>query len=319
MVAAEACGHGRVAGISTRKESEPPSATCVAIKGHADDSAVRALVLGGRGFIGRALCARLRADGWMVWVRDLPEHDLARGNCWWDTIETGWDVVYLLAATLGVDTVTSDPARVLRTNLRIVQNVLDWLPNRGETLVFASTSEVYAASVARGLAPVPTPEGVELLADPVSPRGAYALSKIVGESMVRHGHGRSVIVRFHNVYGPGQSRGFVIPELIHGAPVHNPSATRAFCYIDDAVEGTILAAQHPGEVFNVGNDEEVRIGDLAHMIQGDTISLVVSGARQGDPLRRCPDLTKLRALGYAPKVSLVAGLARTRAWWRTRG
>ena len=229
------------------------------------------------------------------------------------------DVVYLLAATLGVDTVESDPGAVLRTNIRIVQNVLDWLPNKGETLVFASSSEVYAASVAAGLADVPTREDVPLLADPVSPRGAYALSKIVGESLVRHGHGRAVTVRYHNIYGPGQGRGFVIPELIHGAPVHNPSATRAFCYIDDAVEGTILAAQHPGEVFNVGNDEEVRIGDLAHMIQGDTISLVVSGARQGDPLRRCPDLTKLRALGYAPKVSLAEGLARTRAWWRARG
>ena len=237
----------------------------------------------------------------------------------WGHTHHVFDTVYLLAATLGVDTVTSDPGAVLRTNIRIVQNVLDWLPNGGETLVFASTSEVYAASVAAHLAPIPTPEDVPLLADPVSTRGAYALSKIVGEGMVRHGHARHVILRYHNVYGPGQGRGFVIPELIHGAPVHNPAATRAFCYIDDAVEGTLLAAQHPGEVVNVGNDEEVRIGDLAHMIQGDTISLVVSGARQGDPLRRCPDLTKLRALGYAPKVSLAEGLARTRAWWRARG
>ena len=229
-----------------------------------------------------------------------------------------WDVVYLLAATLGVDTVTSDPARVLRTNIRIVQNVLDWLPNRGETLVFASTSEVYAESVQAGLAGVPTGEQVPLLCDPKSARGAYALSKITGEAMVRHAHARWVILRYHNVYGPGQGRGFVIPELIHGAPVHNPAATRAFCYIDDAVEGTLLAAQHPGEVFNVGNDVESTITEVQRVVNPGGLCCIAS-PRAGDPLRRCPDLTKLRALGYAPKVSLAEGLARTRAWWRTRG
>ena len=263
---------------------------------------------------------RLVADGAVVDVVDLPETDLTWGddNAWpyWELKH--YDTVYLLAATLGVDTVTSDPGAVLRTNITIVQNVLDWLPNEGETLVFASTSEVYAAAVAQGLAPIPTPEDVPLLVDDRSRRGAYATSKIAGEALVRHAHARWVILRYHNVYGPGQGRGFVIPELIHGAPVHHPAATRAFCYIDDAVEGTLLASQHPGEVFNVGNDVESTITEVQRVVNPGGLCCIAS-PRAGDPLRRCPDLTKLRALGYAPKVSLAEGLARTRAWWRARG
>lgn len=104
----------------------------------------------------------------------------------------------------------------------------------------------------------------------------------------------------------------MIPELIHGAAVHNVDTTRAFCYVDDAVEGTILASQHPGEVFNVGNDEEVTIGAVARMLQG---TVEVGEPRAGDPARRCPDLTKLRGLGYVPKVGLEEGLRRTRAWY----
>lgn len=248
--------------------------------------------------------------GWDLPTTDLT-HEITRP---WE----GWDVVYLLAATLGVDNVCSDPAKVLRTNTRIVQNVLDWLPNKGETIVFASSSEVYAASVAAGLCGVPTPEDVPLLVDP-SPRGAYALSKIAGEQLVRHGHARWVIVRYHNVYGPGQARGFVIPELIHGpAEVHNPSARRAFCYVSDAVEATILASQHPGEVFNIGSDEEVSIGKLAHMIVGPGAGYLVGEPRPGDPVRRCPDLTKLKRLtGFTARVSLTEGLSRTLAWYRS--
>ena len=165
---------------------------------------MRALVLGGKGFIGQALVERLDADGARVWSFDLADYDLTKGSPGFDA---KWDVVYLLAATLGVDTVTSDPARVLRTNIRIVQNVLDWLPGKGETLVFASTSEVYAESVRQGLAPVPTSEDVPLLAPVDSKRGAYAVSKLAGECLVRHGHPRAVILRYHNVYGPGQGRG----------------------------------------------------------------------------------------------------------------
>ena len=283
-----------------------------ALRGHAVDgvSHLRALVLGGKGFIGRALVTRLGATS-----MDVDAWDLRRPvpSALW----LGWDVVYLMAATLGVDTVCGDPANVLKTNISIVQNVLDWLPNRGETFVFASTSEVYALSVARGLAPIPTPEDVPLLVDPGDKRGSYALSKVAGESMVRHGHAQWVIVRYHNVYGPGQSRrGFVIPELIHGAPVHNPSTTRAFCYIDDAVEATILASQHPGQVFNIGNDEEVSIGHVAHMLRGTQIQLGI--ARDHDPLRRCPDLTKLKTFtGFQPKISLAEGLQRTQVWYRS--
>ena len=277
---------------------------------------MRALVLGGAGFIGSHLVQRLRADGAHVKSIDKDDVDLrAPPNTW--MVANSYDVVYLLAATLGVDNVCGDPAEVLRTNIRIVQTVLDRLPNAGETLVYASTSETYALSVARGLAPVPTPEDVPLLADPITPRGAYALSKITGEAMVRHGHSKAVILRYHNVYGPGQARGFVIPELIHGAPVHNPEHTRAFCYIDDAVAQTIAASQHPGQVINIGTTHEVPIGYVAILLQG---TYRVADARPGDPPRRCPDTTRLQRLTgiTAEGTPLSIGLKRTEDWWHDR-
>lgn len=280
---------------------------------------MRALVLGGHGFIGQHLIHRLTLDGHEVFPMDLPEDDLT-GETPYETIPAdGWDWVFLLAARLGVAAVEAAPYEILRDNVRIVQNVLDWLPNQGETLVYASSSEVYAESVRAGLAPVPTPEEVPLLADPVSGRGAYALSKIAGESLVRHGHAKWVILRYHNVYGPGQRRGFVIPDLIRGtAAVQNPSHTRAFCYIDDAVEATIRCATSPwtvNHVINVGSTDEVSIADLASRIRGPVFDSV--STTDGSPPRRCPVTHRLQNLtGFTPQTPLAEGLRKTIEWWK---
>ena len=197
----------------------------------------RALLLGGAGFIGAHLAARLLDDGHAVTLVDdlsrgrrdaeleslagrgvvFMERDLTRPDALAD-LPRDWDHVYLLAAVVGVRNVERDPARVLRVNGLAVLHALDWLPGHGERLFFASTSETYAGGVMAGALPVPTPEAVPLaVPDVAAPRFAYAISKIFGEAAVLHATrargARCVVGRFHNVYGPRMGADHVIPEL----------------------------------------------------------------------------------------------------------
>lgn len=316
----------------------------------------RILVLGGAGFIGYHLAARLADEGHALTLVD----DLSRGRSdavlaelcarpgvrfvqadltapgALDGLSRQWDQVYMLAAVVGVRNVERDPARVIRTNTLALMAVLDWLPAAGETLFFSSTSEVYAGSVGLGLAPVPTPEDVPLaIADAAAPRAAYAISKLLGEAAVIHaGRARGlrwVIGRYHNVYGPRMGADHVIPEMALRAIrredpflVYGPGQRRAFCHVADAVEATLRLAtteSAAGHVVNIGNDsDETVIEDLAVLVcrrAGYAPALERRPAPVGSPERRCPDLTRLHALtGLTPKVSLEAGVAETLDWYR---
>lgn len=316
----------------------------------------RVLVLGGAGFIGAHLAARLAAEGHALTLVDdlsrgrrdatlealaarpnvsLVEADLTRPGAL-AALPRDWDHVYMLAAVVGVRNVETDPARVVRVNSLALLHLLDWLPGRGEVLFFASTSETYAGGVAAGQVPVPTPEAVPLgVPDVAAPRFAYAASKILGEAAVLHtarARGlRAVIGRFHNVYGPRMGADHVIPELSLRAlrredpfPVFGAEQRRAFCHVADALEAmTRLVATEGawGQVVNIGNDtEETPIGDLLALILRLARFAPRVEARPAPPgsvARRCPDLSRLRALtGFAPKVSLETGTAETFAWYR---
>jgi UDP-glucose 4-epimerase/UDP-glucuronate decarboxylase len=312
---------------------------------------MKALVLGGAGFIGVHMTRRLVADGHEVTVvddfsrgRNDPElselnvpvisGDLTDPRAF-DAIPHGWDQVYMLAAVVGVRNVEKDPARVVRTNTLALLNTLDWL-QPGEKLFFASTSEVYAGGVSAGIVPVPTPETVPLMIEDITaPRFAYAGSKLLGEQAVVH-MGRAkdipfVIGRFHNVYGPRMGADHVIPELSLRAirredpfKVFGTDQYRAFCYVDDAVEAMIrLMDQAAGEIVHIGNDsEETNIGDLTKLVlrvADHFPALDVEDAPAGSVARRCPDLARLRALtGFEPVVSLEEGVRRTFEWYRGR-
>jgi nucleoside-diphosphate-sugar epimerase len=314
---------------------------------------MKALVLGGAGFIGVHMTRRLVADGHDVTVvddfsrgRNDPElselnvpvisADLTDPRAF-DAIPHGWDQVYMLAAVVGVRNVEKDPARVVRTNTLALLNTLDWL-QPGEKLFFASTSEVYAGGVSAGIVPVPTPETVPLMIEDITaPRFAYAASKMLGEEAVVH-MGRAsdipfVIGRFHNVYGPRMGADHVIPELSLRAirredpfKVFGTDQYRAFCYVDDAVEAMLslmTSDKAAGEIVHIGNDgEETNIGDLTKLVlrvADHFPALDVEDAPVGSVARRCPDLTKLRALtGFEPVVSLEEGVRRTFEWYRGR-
>ncbi|MBO3750455.1 NAD-dependent epimerase/dehydratase family protein [Streptosporangiaceae bacterium NEAU-GS5] len=306
---------------------------------------MRVLVLGGAGFIGLHLTRRLAEEGHAVTVVD----DFSRGRrdeavatlpievlsadltdpAAYAALPHRWDQVYMLAAVVGVRNVEADPARVMRVNTLALMHLLDWLD--GEPLFFASTSEAYAGGVGAGLVPVPTPENVPLVIEDIGAhRFAYAVSKLWGEAAVRHTAPHAVIGRFHNVYGPRMGADHVIPELslraVRGEDpflLYGSDQTRAFCYVDDAVDAMIRLMGAPGaagRIVHIGAGVETNIGDLAKLIlrmAGMSPQLDPRPAPPGAVARRCPDITLLRELtGFEPRVPLEEGVRRTFDWYR---
>ncbi|GAA2523469.1 NAD-dependent epimerase/dehydratase family protein [Winogradskya humida] len=319
---------------------------------------MRALLLGGAGFIGLHLARRLSTEGYEVTIVD----DFSRGRKDADLDELiarpgvkvisadltdpsayaglahGWDQIYLLAAVVGVRNVEQDPARVVRVNTLAAMHLLDWVAP-GERVFFASTSEVYAGGVDAGVVSVPTAEDIPvMISDITAPRFAYAASKLLGEAAFLHtarAKGfETVVGRFHNVYGPRMGADHVIPEMSLRAqagedPFLVPGADqfRAFCHVDDAVEAMVRLMTTPeaaGQIVHIGNDrEEANIGDLAKLVlrvAGANPVVAATPAPPGSVRRRCPDLTRLRSLtGYEPKVSLEEGVRSTYAWYAEHG
>lgn len=319
---------------------------------------MKALLLGGAGFIGLHLARRLVADGHQVTIvddfsrgRDDADLDRLRSDPavrvvsgdltvpgTWADLPSGWDQIYLLAAVVGVRNVEQDPARVIRVNTLAALHLLDWVAP-GERVFFASTSEVYASGVTAGVVPVPTDETAPaMISDITAPRFAYAASKLLGEAAFLHtarARGfQAVVGRFHNVYGPRMGADHVIPEMslralrgVDPFPVPGADQTRAFCHVDDAVEAMLRLMATPaamGQIVHIGNDrEEITIGDLAKLVlrvAGVSPAIVAQPAPPGSVTRRCPDLSRLRALtGYEPAVGLEEGVRDTFAWYREHG
>lgn len=318
----------------------------------------RSLLLGGAGFIGLHLARRLLADagaqvtivddfsrgrhddeleavaarpGVELVTADLTDADSLRA------LPRAWDEVYLLAAVVGVRPVMADPARVIRVNTLATLVALDWIEPPARVF-FASTSEVYAGGVERGIVPVPTPESVPLAIEDVEhPRFAYAASKILGEAAAIHyGAARKlpcVIGRFHNVYGPRMGTDHVIPELCLRAlggedpfRVYGAEQRRAFCHVGDAIDAIVALVRHPAAwsgIVNIGNDrEETAIADLAALVletAGRRPVIRREPAPGGSVSRRCPDLQRLRELtGVSPRISLRDGVRETFEWYRAQ-
>jgi nucleoside-diphosphate-sugar epimerase len=205
-----------------------------------------------------------------------------------------------------------------------------------QRLVFASTSEVYAASLASFDIPIPTPESTPLTVGELgSPRSSYMLSKIYGEAIVSQSGLPITILRPHNVYGPRMGMAHVIPELLrkaHEAPdggaleVYSVDHRRTFCYVADAVEMLHRVALNPaceGQTLNLGAQRpEISIADLARRViavTGRRLEISPMPPTPGSPLRRCPDMSKLAALtGYEAQVNLDTGIEATYAWYRER-
>lgn len=293
------------------------------------------LVTGGAGFIGRHLVMALvksRED-----VRVLDDYSRGKKGLMEATYFHGdvrnlihvlqaadsCDEVIHLASINGTRHFYEKPADVLEVGLLGICNVVETCKKHGiKKLMVMSSSEVYQTPPI-----IPTPEDVPYsIPDPFNPRYSYAVQKIASEMVAIHNaqHFENlVIVRPHNVYGPDAGEDHVIPRLARNPNnFYGGDETRAFIYIDDAIDGLMLLRKkgEHNNVYNLGTEEEVTIRHLRHLIQAHTLGPGESPAeikRQlGGTIRRCPDVAKMRSLGFKPKVNLNDGLKRTVKWYR---
>jgi UDP-glucose 4-epimerase len=315
-------------------------------------SGKRVVITGGAGFIGTTLARRLVAENELVALDNLHRDALSGTELaehpnfafvQADVLDrerlaelfAGVTHIVHCAGIAGVDTVLESPVRTMRVNVIGTYNVLEAALSASSTLeriVDFSTSEVFgqhAFNVQEA--------HVTTIGSVGEARWTYAVSKLAGEHMAHAYHAElglpTVSVRPFNVYGPGQIGGGAIRAFIEAAlagrdlTIHGDgSQIRAWCYVDDMVDGTLLALEHQaavGESFNIGNARStVTIHELAQRIKrltGCPGDIVFQPLHYTDVELRIPNVEKARRLlGFEARVELDDGLARTIAWSRER-
>jgi UDP-glucose 4-epimerase len=320
---------------------------------------MRVLITGGAGFVGSHLADLLLEQGEEVYALDnlstgsidniehLKHHPRFRYTI--DTVDNEpvlaelidrADVVVHLAAAVGVKKIVEEPVHTIENNVHGTEVVLRHANKKKKLVVIASTSEVYGKSL-----DVPFREDADLVMGPtVKHRWAYACSKAIDEFLGLAYYKEKklpvIVIRLFNTVGPRQTGqyGMVIPNFVRQALANQPitvfgdgTQSRSFTYVRDVVDGLARLMRHPGaigEVFNIGNGEEISIRALAERVKAltdsssDIVTIPYDQAYEAgfeDMPRRVPDITKIRALvGYEPKVQLDEILTRVIDYFRTR-
>lgn len=317
----------------------------------------QALITGGAGFIGSHLAEALLAQGQhVVAVDDLstgrieniagltshPQFHFVRetilNETVMDRLVSECDVIYHLAAVVGVELIVRDPIQTIETNLRGTETILRLALRYRKKILLASSSEVYGKSDE-----IPFHEDADRVMGPTTKsRWCYAESKAMDEFLALAYHKQFetpvIICRFFNTVGPRQTGmyGMVIPRLVQQALASQPltvygdgQQSRCFCNVQDTVRAVLALASEPravGEIFNVGSHEEITILDLARRV------LARSGSRSEiklvpydrayedgfeDMRRRVPDTQKIKAtVGWQPTISLDETLDQVIAQFR---
>jgi UDP-glucose 4-epimerase len=255
-----------------------------------------------------------------------------------ETLVREADVVYHLAAAVGVKLIVEDPVHTIETNIRGTEVVLKLANKWRRPAVIASTSEVYGKSER-----VPYAEEHDMVLGPTThSRWAYAASKAIDEFLAIAYHRRDglpvVIARLFNTVGPRQTGryGMVIPTFVRQAIRSEPitvygdgTQSRSFTYVGDAVRALLDLPTRPeafGEVFNVGGGREITIMGLAELVRertGSSSEIVTVPYDEAyapgfeDMHRRVPDISKLnRVTGYQPEVDLEEIIDRVAEYYR---
>jgi UDP-glucose 4-epimerase len=318
---------------------------------------MKVLITGGAGFLGSHLSDAFIARGDEVFVLDMGSiakvrhlldnprfhyvHDSVLNPELVDGLAAKADLIYHLAAVVGVEHYVADPYETLNVNVNGTQTVLKAAYKYGKKVVFSSTSEVYGRNPK-----VPWREDDDrVLGATTIDRWCYSTSKAVGEHFcfAYHKLGLPVtVLRYFNVYGPrldkvdvGRLFTIFMGQLLRGADltvIGDGSQTRCFTYVTDAVEATMLAglkSEADGHAINIGTNVETSVLEFAKLMLelfGPSKSKIrfvkqeeIYGKSYEDIPRRVPDNTKMKTLlGVSPKVSLREGTALSMEWFRSQ-
>mgnify|MGYP001338261882 CR=1 FL=1 len=308
------------------------------------------LITGGLGFIGKAIANNLVQQGHEVIILDNGfRHKNAKNyqkkklkiikaditnqsnlDKYFKNIHT----VIHLAAINGTSNFYERPNLVLDVGIKGIMNVLDLCKkNKVSDFFLASSSEVYHDPPY-----YPADEKVPLIIpDPFNPRYTYSASKIISEILLLNTafFNRAIIFRPHNIYGPDMGWEHVVPEFVLKMDdlistqasqsidfeiQGTGNETRAFVFIDDFVDGLFRVIEHGQHlnVYHIGTSNEIKLSDLAQQIASlfqAKIDIIPGDLAQGGTLRRCPDIAKLKGLGFDPQTTMEDGLKVTKKWY----
>lgn len=318
----------------------------------------KVLVLGGGGFIGRNVvqflidrgdCNVTAADiqagsNWSNITKDINKSkrftevldDFTKISAF-DNLDRNFDEVYMLAAVVGVNRTLKSPQEVIRINTLLTMNMLDWISrNSVKKILFSSSSENYAGTSDLFDIEIPTAENVPLCIEDINhPRWTYAITKIHGESSFIHSAKaydyECTIVRYQNIIGPEMGFGHAIPHIVERffkgeeSPfkIYGHEQTRAFCYVDDAVKGTVGAMESDkanGEIYHIGKQDEINMEKLTTYIgelMGYSGEYEGAVTYPGSVARRCPNIDKAKEdFGYSPLIDWKEAVTLTTDWYR---
>ena len=305
----------------------------------------RVLVTGGAGFLGSHLCERLLRDGHdvlcvdnyftgrkdnIVPLLDHPHFEVMRHDVTFP-LYVEVDEIFNLACPASPVHYQFDPVQTTKTSVIGAINMLGLAKRVGAKIMQASTSEVYGDPTIH-----PQTEDYRGNVNPLGPRACYDEGKRCAETLFfdyyRQHKVAIKVVRIFNTYGPrmhpndGRVVSNFIVQALRGEDITlygDGSQTRAFCYVDDLIEGFVRVMATGPEVtgpINIGNPHEIPVRELAERVIGLTGSqsrIVHKPLPEDDPTQRCPDITLAKAvLGWAPTVELEVGLGRTVAFFR---
>ncbi len=307
-------------------------------------STKRILVTGGAGFLGSHLCERLIADGHSVLcvdnyftgrkenvghLLDDPNFEAMRHDVT-HPLYVEVDEIYNLACPASPIHYQHDPVQTTKTSVIGAINMLGLAKRLKAKILQASTSEVYGDPVMH-----PQPESYRGNVNPIGPRACYDEGKRCAETLFfdyyRQHNLRIRVVRIFNTYGPrmhpndGRVVSNFIVQALKGEPITlygDGSQTRAFCYVDDLIEGFVRMMDTPDDItgpMNLGNPVETSVAELAEMIvdlTGSRSRVIYRPLPVDDPLQRLPDIGQASAiLNWKPRTQLRVGLQRTIAYF----